>query len=154
MSQSEVRKLLSGCHVGPRPAPYALDSIEIELPMPPRATHPNASNHNWRPKAFAIKRQREDAAIAAKLALKGSGPPRWERVTIQATLYVPGNRAKVHDATNIIGWLKPTEDGISEDAGIIANDRGVTWLPPIQKIGAAAEGERKLVLVITRRDEP
>lgn len=148
MTQAEVKKLLSGGHVGPRPAPYSLDSISIELPMPPQATHPNARPH-WAVKAKAVAKQREDAATMASVVLRGKGPPLWERVTIQATFYKPGKQAKLADQDGLISWCKASVDGLQ--GTVIKNDSGVTWLPPVQVLGDAAE-ERKLVLVITSRE--
>jgi hypothetical protein len=148
MEASEVRKLLDGGYVGPRPAKQPLDSLEIELPIPPQSTHPNSRGAHWSKKAKGVAQQREDAATMAGVVLRQlkRAAPQWERVTVQATFYKPGNRARPMDSDNLIAWLKGTMDGL-QDAGIVKNDSGTTWLPPVQLLGADAE-ERKLVLVI------
>jgi hypothetical protein len=143
----EVKTLLSGGYVGPRPAAQPLNRLEIELPMPPQATHPNARGH-WATKAKAVAKQREDAATMATVVLRqlGRRPPLWERVSIQATFYKPGKQAKRADEDGLISWCKASVDGLQ--GSVIKNDSGVTWLPPVQVLGDAAE-ERKLVLVVT-----
>ncbi len=130
-----------------------MPSLEITIPLPPRETHPNARCH-WRTKANAIKQQREDAFLAAKAALGEANinPPRWKAATILATFYKPSNRAQLADQDGLNSSLKSAADGI-EDAGILANDRGLTWLPPVQFLGAAAGRQPKVVLLITALED-
>lgn len=122
------------------------DSIEITLPIPPRATHPNARAH-WAVKMKAAKKQRRDAGLAARAALGLARPPLWQRATIQATLYNASTRAKAQDADNLTAWLKASQDGL-QDAGIVLNDAGLIQLPPKQVLGREA-GTSRLVLVVT-----
>lgn len=131
---------------------WRLPSLEITIPLPPRETHPNARCH-WAVKARAVKQQREDAFLAAKAALgeAGIGPPRWPAASIQATFYKAGSRAKPSDMDGRISALKATCDGLT-DAGVLSDDRGLTWLPPKELLGAAAGGERKVVLLVTEID--
>jgi hypothetical protein len=124
------------------------DSITITVPIPPKQMHPNSRNH-WRAKLGAKAEQRGTAKLSALEALNGKSPPRWERATIHATFYRSSPRAKQQDGLNLLAWLKATEDGI-EDAQIVANDRGVTWLAPSQVLGKAAQGRNEVVIVITK----
>lgn len=129
--------------------PSALTTLTVTIPLPQRASHPNAPSH-WRAKAAAKKKQREDAHLAALAALDGKAAPRWERATIHATFYRPGSRDRLSDQDNLCSWLKASVDGL-QDAGVIENDRGLEWLAPSQVIGKAACGECKVVLVVTKR---
>jgi Holliday junction resolvase RusA-like endonuclease len=126
------------------------EKIEITLPLPPKEMCPNARKH-WRAKMKPKKKQREDAFHAARYRLMCSrefmnGPPRWRFAECQATFYMPRRR----DGDNLIAWLKATFDGL-QDAGIIENDGNFIHLPPKQITAKAANGERKVVLVITER---
>lgn len=120
-----------------------MDRIEITIPLPPKEVSPNARVH-WATKARAVKRQRNDAAMAA-MVLSSIRRPKWQAATIQATFYRPRGRVLI-DQDNAIASLKASIDGLA-DAGIFANDRGVTWLPPLQIIGKAA-GMACVVLTI------
>lgn len=120
-----------------------LTSLTITLPLPPRACHPNARPH-WRAKAAAIKVARWEAGLAARVALGTVAPPRWTEATVQATFYV----ARRGDQDGRISSLKPYLDSLA-DAGVIANDVGLTHLPVVQVCDPKRSGERKVVLVIT-----
>lgn len=122
--------------------------LEIEIPIPPRHTQPNARAH-WRTKAKAAKLQRYDAGMCAKttLVLQKIPPPHWKEATIRAVFYRPGSNDRRADADNLVAWLKASVDGIA-DAGIIANDRDLTWLPVSQVLGRAADGNRKVLLIV------
>jgi len=113
--------------------------IILELPLPPKALHPNSRPH-WRTKAEAVKRARRDARLVA-------GPQRpsapFARATVQATFYV----ARRNDTDNLAAWLKSYLDGL-QDGGIVANDRDLTVLPPFQTIGVPA-AQQRVVLEIT-----
>ena len=127
-----------------------MPSLEITIPLPPRATHPNARPH-WRTLAKAKKQQRGDAFLSAKDAIGRSAAPRFVRATILATFYKPGTQAKTMDSDGMVAWLKATADGL-QDAQVIVNDSGLTWLPPKELLGAAAGGERKVVLLVSSLD--
>jgi Holliday junction resolvase RusA-like endonuclease len=122
-----------------------MDRITIELPMPPKQLHPNARSH-WRAKLKPKAQQRQQAYLAALDALRGAVSPRWESAKIHATYWL-GSRGKKHDADNLIAWLKATVDGL-QDAGILADDSGLTWLPPDQIYGKGTGTERTVVLVL------
>lgn len=119
-----------------------MTSLTITLPLPPKACHPNARPH-WAAKAAAAKKAREDAGYAALAALAGRKPPRWLAATIQATFYT----AKKMDGDGLTVWPKNYYDGL-QDAGIVANDVGLTHLPPLQVLDPKRSGERKVVLVV------
>ena len=121
-----------------------LTSLTIILPLPPKACHPNARPHRMA-KAAAIKKARWDAGMAARAALGRKDPPRWAAATCQATFYV----AQHGDEDGRTASMKPYYDGL-QDAGIVANDRGLTHLPPVQVLDPKRNGERKVDLVIAR----
>lgn len=129
-----------------------LEKLEITVPLPPKGTHPNA-RPSMRGKMHAKKLQRQDAWLAAVAAMNELGvkPPRWTHATALATFHFPGNRAKPHDLDNLAAWAKATWDGLVT-AGVLADDRGLVPLRPVQLIGKAAT-ERKLVLIITPTQE-
>jgi hypothetical protein len=146
LSQNKAGKLCAHCQAEADDIPPG--SITITVPIPPKQMHPNSRNH-WRAKLGAKAEQRGTAKLSALEALNGKSPPRWERATIHATFYRSSPRAKQQDGLNLLAWLKATEDGI-EDAQIVANDRGVTWLAPSQVLGKAAQGRNEVVIVITK----
>lgn len=129
----------------PRRPEFAPNAITIRLPLPPSEANPNVRAHHHR-KAAAIAKQRRDAATAAMVALGTNPPPLWERAIIHATFHKPSKRAKVADADNALSSLKGSIDGVA-DAGILSNDRGLTWLPVEQVLhGSEPAG---VVVVIT-----
>ncbi len=147
MSQGQVKTLLNRGYVPKQLRRYFVFEITLELPHPGNACNPNTRSH-WAVKAKAVKAMREAAASIAAYELRklNSRPPMWQRAEVQATFYRPGKRARQMDSDNCISSLKGCLDGL-QDAGIVANDSGLTHLPPIQVTGDAAD-ERKLVLVI------
>lgn len=118
-------------------------AVNIDLPLPPKEVHPNARCH-WRPKAAATKSQRQAAAVLARQATQFAcyGFP-WKAATVQATFYTGRRR----DADGCLSSLKASFDGLA-DAGVIANDSGLTHLPVIQVTGKAARGRRGVELRI------
>lgn len=104
-------------------------AITIVLPLPPRTLSPNGRSH-WATKARAVKKYRGDAKVAALAAMNEAGmrcAPMWERATAAITFYK--RTAHQSDLDNLIASLKAGLDGIA-DAGVIANDSGLTPLPP------------------------
>ena len=128
------------------------ESIIITVPLPPNQTNPNG-RAGWRAKAKATKMQREAAFIAALDALVKAKHlaqrPRWKAVEVHANYFRPGGRVAM-DQDNLIAWLKASVDGLA-DAGLLDNDRGVTWLPPSQIWGPEAGVHAKVVLTITHK---
>lgn len=116
-----------------------MNKVVVTLPLPPQANYPNSRTH-WKAKMKPKKQQRTDAYYAAL----SRSPPKWNRATCQATFYLPRRR----DSDNLLAWLKSSFDGL-EDAGIIANDRGLIHLPVEQVTAKAANGRREVVITIT-----
>ena len=107
--------------------------------------HPNARKH-WRAKMTPKKLQRELAFLSAKQSMEHlPRPPKWKLAEVQTTWYV----ARTNDQDNLLSWAKGTWDGIA-DAGVVDNDRGFVFLPPVQVTGTK-EKERRLVIVVTER---
>jgi len=113
--------------------------LVLDLPIPGRAAHPNSRSRSHWPKTRAVKKQRQAVAEAAKIASieQLTGPPFWARVRVRAVFHTRTGRRQ--DADNLVAWLKSTFDGL-EDAGIVANDRGLVCEPPeVKKTGRLAE---------------
>lgn len=56
--------------------------------------------------------------------------PGWKEAQIRVTWF--SKTARVIDRDNILAYLKSAFDGLT-DAGILADDRDVTHLPPIRE---------------------
>lgn len=101
--------------------------IVIVLPLPPKMLHPNARPH-YMAKARATKKARADAGWLTLVSMNDAdvGKPRWPEAACRARFYFakPANR----DRDNLIAWLKAYFDGVA-DAGLVANDAGITHLP-------------------------
>jgi hypothetical protein len=126
-------------------------TITIELPLPPKMTHPNGRTTNHIAKAGQINKQKSDACFAARKAMKKAkfaGP--MKAAFIQSHWRVGGQ----NDQDNLIGWLKATYDGIVL-AGLIGDDKNVTHLPPVQFVSRKKEDakNRGVTLVITEASE-
>jgi hypothetical protein len=129
-----------------------ITEITITIPEPPKQTQPNNKPKTLMAFKRYVKRQREEGFLAAIAALSEirrlSGRPRWKAAVIEATFHRPGARQPM-DEDNLQAWLKATIDGIA-DAGIVEDDRGVTWRPPVQFIGKSA-GFRAQVVIRVRK---
>lgn len=115
--------------------------IEIVLPLPDKRLSPNARCH-WAEKARITKNTRRDSYWATFNAIAGT-PPKWKTATAQATFYFRDNRRR--DKDNFAASLKSHADGM-KDAGLILDDCGLTWLPPIF---AVDKENPRLVLRVT-----
>lgn len=105
------------------PLASPMNTVTVTLPLPAKCLSPNARVH-WAKKAKATK----NARFMAYIALAMPYPPRWERATLGMTFYWPTKAA--HDDDNAAASCKAYRDGIA-DAGIVANDRGISTLPPV-----------------------
>lgn len=95
--------------------------IEITLPHPGPALRPNGRAH-WTDKHRATKAYRALAAAEARLVC-GGNPPRWRKATVQI---VWNSRTLRHpDPDNVVSSMKAALDGL-QDAGVVANDRGLS----------------------------
>ena len=101
----------------------------VELSLPPKELAPNGRYH-WAAKARATKSYRESARLAGLVALGGRTAPRWRQATERALFFHPTSRRR--DPDNLLASLKAAFDGLV-DAGIIADDAGLTHLPPRQE---------------------
>jgi hypothetical protein len=113
-------------------------TVTLDMPLPPKVIHPNGRTRNHKYRAAMIAKARRtssDAAMAAALAKP------FTKATIQATFYLKRRM----DGDNLNSWIKPVIDGLQ--GHIIANDSGVTLLPPEQITGKEA-GEPRVVLTI------
>ena len=93
-------------------------------------------------KARLVKQCRAAARLAALIAAAAK-KPLLKSATIQVFWF--SKTVRTQDADNLLGRLKSTFDGIA-DAGIVANDRGITHLPPVQTKDAT---NPRVELVIT-----
>jgi Holliday junction resolvase RusA-like endonuclease len=105
--------------------------VLIVLPLPNKNLSPNARCH-WRVKAEKTAQLRYWAGLAAQAAMREPGAPKgsmpWAEATAKVTFYF---RTKARrDKDNCAASCKPIWDGFT-DAGIWADDSGVTHLPPV-----------------------
>lgn len=108
-------------------------TLTITLPLPPKELSPNARVH-WRAKAAAVKRYRSSAKWAAIDAQAWHLWHRKSTATAQCTFYFAQNRRR--DSDNLLASLKAGFLGIV-DAGVIADDCGLTHLAVIVRIDEA-----------------
>jgi hypothetical protein len=99
------------------PRPSGPVDVTLELPLPPKALHPNSRNAHWAQRSRAAKQAREDAQLAAVAAGFGWLPT---PATIHATFYL---RRKMDD-DGLVSWLKSYRDGL------FAQDSQVMMLAP------------------------
>lgn len=110
--------------------------LQVTLPVPPKILHPNARGH-WAGAMKEKKRHRQQAGdtAAAQVLERYGTRPRFERaiVGLHYVLQAPqrgGNQP--HDPDNLIAWAKASIDALT-DAGILADDRQIVYLPPSQE---------------------
>ncbi len=126
--------------------PAVVTRLVITLPLPSAKLSPNARVH-WRSKAAATKAARQFAMMAALEALERAAasiwtdPPQWRAATEQATFHVRDKRRR--DKDNLAASLKAYRDGIT-DAGILADDSGLTQLPVVVTV----DGPPRVVIVL------
>lgn len=134
--------------MAPHEAP--LRTVTVTLPIPARSLSPNARVH-WAARSKARGYQRSNAKFATFVALSTSPGPdtyRWPSASILVRWYGATAHCLRLDADNIIGSLKGAVDGLA-DAGLIADDRGVTWLPPVRAVDKA---NPRVELVVTKTE--
>lgn len=124
-----------------------VQTLILDLPLPPRATHPNARPHHMA-KASATANQRQAAyltAIAARNLGKYNAP--FNKPIVEARFVVQSQ----HDTTNLSAWLKATMDGL-QDANVVLNDRDLTLLPPTQEVKRGKSNFKYLGVRLTIRE--
>lgn len=126
--------------------------LTITTSLPHKHLHPNARPH-WAAKAKAVKAARWSAYGAALCAMHDllMPIPHWPRASIRAIFYVKDRRGISADEDGRVASLKAICDGIA-DAGVVANDRGLTWLsPPV--VHLIDKANPRLVLEVSRIED-
>ncbi len=124
--------------------------LVISLPLPPRFVHPNGKAMT---RGGEMQKRRETKACrknACEAALVDSNwaRPKWIRAAVAPTFYFKDKRRRDGDGAN--ASLKAYIDGIA-DAGIVANDSGITLLPPVFKCD---KEKPRVVLSIVELKDP
>jgi Holliday junction resolvase RusA-like endonuclease len=101
--------------------------VIISLPHPHKDLKPNGGTAHRFAKARAAKAAKKATAWACMNQYPRFAPG-WKDVTVEIHAYYTTNRGR--DADNLISSCKAILDGICQ-AGIIANDKGVVWLPVV-----------------------
>jgi len=117
--------------------------VKISIRLPSKATHPNARSH-WRKKMVAVRLDRKCAEMIAREVM-GSATFGWEAATVHAAWTF--KTAARRDRDNLLSWCKAYFDGFA-DAGLIANDSGLTHLPH-----SVSKGKAEGVVFTFTRDE-
>lgn len=100
-------------------------TLEITIPIPHKATHPNARVH-WAAKARHTKKQKVDGMVAGRCAIitkeRNDGHPfkAFRKASVEAVFFFRTKHSRDHD--NLSAWLKASLDGIAA-AGVVGNDR-------------------------------
>jgi Holliday junction resolvase RusA-like endonuclease len=101
-----------------------MKQVSITLPMPHAHLSPNSRCH-WAQKSKAKKAQRTAAAVALHIETIAQRPL-WKAANVQIEVTPPDRRRR--DKDNLLASLKAAFDG-AQDAGLIADDSGLTYLP-------------------------
>jgi crossover junction endodeoxyribonuclease RusA len=101
------------------------EQITIYMEMPHRFLSPNSRCH-WAQKSMAKKHQRISAHIYIRQELGPLPEPKWKTANVQIVVTPPDRRRR--DKDNLLASLKAAFDG-AQDAGLIADDSGLTYLP-------------------------
>jgi hypothetical protein len=106
-----------------------MNALTVTIEIPHRHLAANARVH-WAAKAKVKKPTKERAFNAALIAMHDAAlhEPRWKRATVRAVFFVKDKRGLLSDPDNRVYSLKTPIDGIAA-AGVVENDRGLTWLP-------------------------
>jgi hypothetical protein len=110
-----------------------MKQIRINLDMPHKHLSPNSRCH-WAQKAKAKKDQRDHSCYRILWALNEIAPVNthfrewvpWKTANVQIVVTPPDRRRR--DKDNLLASLKAAFDG-AQDAGLIADDSGLTYLP-------------------------
>ena len=99
----------------------------IELPIPPRQLLPNTPTGSSRlSRTRLMKACRTQAGWAFKQANQAG--LKLQVATVRPVFFWPDRRRR--DSDNMASAMKPYWDGM-QDSGLIANDAGLTHLPPV-----------------------
>jgi len=109
--------------------------LTITLDLPPKTSHANARPKGWQGKVFPSSKYAKTAGEIIWGYAAQIGRPQWTSVIIRPKFMLPAVRGggdnKPMDPDNLISWIKKPIDLLQEH-GILANDRDVIYLPPIQ----------------------
>jgi Holliday junction resolvase RusA-like endonuclease len=109
------------------------EEIRIELELPPYLLHPNARS-GWAARHRVRQKYRKDCGELAFFACQSR--PRLKSCDIRLVYQFgppkKGGTRHQHDPDNLIAWAKTAIDSL-QDAGILADDRLVRYLPPEQR---------------------
>lgn len=100
-----------------------MPEMVITLSLPPRELSPNARTH-WATKARATRRYRQLACVEAIVAGVPERP--WTLATAELRFHF--RTAARRDRDNLLASMKAAFDGLT-DAGVVADDSGITHLP-------------------------
>lgn len=99
--------------------------ITITLEMPHKHLSPNSRCH-WAQKSQKKRAQRGAASSLIRSELGVVFSPKWKAANVQIIVTPPDRRRR--DKDNLLASLKAAFDG-AQDAGLIADDSGLTYLP-------------------------
>jgi crossover junction endodeoxyribonuclease RusA len=102
-----------------------IEQITIKLEMPHKHLSPNSRCH-WAQKSKAKRSQRDSTDFKIRAELGSNLSPKWKTANVQITVTPPDRRRR--DKDNLLASLKAAFDG-AQDAGLIADDSGLTYLP-------------------------
>lgn len=105
-------------------------TVTIELPLPHKSLSPNhviASRAGRMGKSSKTKAYRTRSRLEVLAKYSQSFRPQWKRATVRIVWY--HKTVRFPDSDNAIASLKAAFDGLT-DAGILADDRGLTQEPP------------------------
>jgi Holliday junction resolvase RusA-like endonuclease len=129
-----------------------VNTVTITVPLPHKCLQPNRQNRSARFARWkaAEKNKAKGGAYIAALHASKSSRPMWAQATVRATFYLKDRRGLNADQDNRIASMKGILDGIAE-AGIVANDRGLTWLPVQHSVDG---GNPRLEIIISHVENP
>lgn len=102
-----------------------MNTVVVELDLPPRELAPNARPH-FMAKSKATRKYRGACYLLALAASHGRRP-KWKGATVKATFHFP-DAGRQRDKDNLLASMKAAWDGFA-DAGLVDNDRNFTYLP-------------------------
>lgn len=127
-----------------------MNELQIELPIPPIAIHPNRRMLDRMAFAKVVRKARANATACTLAALGRSESPRWSKVALECRWYFPCVRKR--DEDNLTGWIKAYRDGIA-DAGIFAGPGDEAIVMTTHKCAVDHDNPR-LIAVLTPIQEP
>lgn len=123
-----------------------MSNFTVYVALPPAVLHPNA-RFSWRKKIGPRKKYRQSCGLRAYGA-SGGLRPRWKRATCHLCYYRASKRPM--DRDNLLAWAKSAIDAL-QDAGIIENDKGLTFLPVEERLGVDPTAEELRIEIIARQ---